>query len=431
MLKKSAALLASFVLGWAALAPSTASAADIFPIGSTGYDVSFPQCDGPLPAMPYAFAIVGATGGRAFTENRCLSTQFAWAAATGRPPSLYFNLKSPVGANAEEAATGPAGACQSSDERCRGYNFGFKTAQHALAYAKAQSVTPASWWLDVETTSSWSSDTAANARVIEGAIDFLRSQGATIGIYSNPVQWKIIAGSYMPGLPVWTTTAPGAAAAPTFCSKGFGGGTVVLVQYLSGGFDANYACRAEDRVPSAAVGAPVGPAGALATIFADGDCLNVRGLPSTAGPRTACLATGTAVTLLEGAVVADGYRWQLVSSGGLTGWVAAVYLRLGAPTSSPPATTSPPVVVPTPPPGTFVAAPVFGASRQSLVVFNGGTVDQLEASASAGGATGVWAQEVTGAYRLLVVGGPAFVNAPFRAAFPGGLSRATALTLTR
>ena len=35
---------------------SPAAAADIFPVGTTGYDVSFPQCNGPLPAMPYAFA---------------------------------------------------------------------------------------------------------------------------------------------------------------------------------------------------------------------------------------------------------------------------------------------------------------------------------------------------------------------------------------
>ena len=35
------------------------------------------------------------------------------------------------------------------------------------------------------------------------------------------------------------------------------------------------------------------------------------------------------------------------------------------------------------------------------------------------------------AYRLLIIGGPAFANEPFHSAFPDGLSRATALTLTR
>ena len=81
--------------------------------------------------------------------------------------------------------------------------------------------------------------------------------------------------------------------------------------------------------------------------------------------------------------------------------------------------------------GTFVAKPVFGQSRQSLVVFHGGTLEQLESSARGAGATGVWAQELSGAYQLLVVDGPAFVNAPFRAAFPAGIRSATALTLTQ
>ena len=90
-----------------------------------------------------------------------------------------------------------------------------------------------------------------------------------------------------------------------------------------------------------------------------------------------------------------------------------------------------PAPTPTPPPGTFVAKPVFGQSRQSLVVFHGGTLEQLESSARGAGATGVWAQELSGAYQLLVVDGPAFVNAPFRAAFPAGIRSATALTLTQ
>ena len=251
MAHRSAALVLALLLAVLAFR-SPAAAADIFPVGTTGYDVSFPQCNGPLPAMPYAFAIVGATGGRSFTTNACLSAQYTWASANGRQPSLYMNLKSPVGSNAEEANTGPAGVCQPTDELCKGYNFGYKTAAHALAYAKAQSAPAASWWLDVETTNSWLTDTNANARVIQGAIDHLRSQGATIGIYSNPAQWQTIAGSFAPGLPVWTTTAAGAIEAPTLCSRPFGGGQVVLVQYLQGGFDANYACRAED---------PVGPKG--------------------------------------------------------------------------------------------------------------------------------------------------------------------------
>jgi hypothetical protein len=311
-----------------------------------------------------------------------------------------MNLKSPVGSNAEEANTGPAGVCQPTDELCKGYNFGYKTAAHALAYAKAQSAPAASWWLDVETTNSWLTDTNANARVIQGAIDHLRSQGATIGIYSNPAQWQTIAGSFAPGLPVWTTTAAGAIEAPTLCSRPFGGGQVVLVQYLQGGFDANYACRAEDRVATPLPSSPFGPTGSSATIAAEGDCLNLRATPSITGVLRTCLATGTGVTLMSGSVVADGLRWQEVSAGAQVGWVAAAYLKAGAAVVSPPT-------------GVFVGTPVKTTSACRL------------------GATGVWAQDASGAYQLFVVKGPVFVNAPFRAAFPAGLRANTALTLTK
>ena len=118
----------------------------------------------------------------------------------------------------------------------------------------------------------------------------------------------------------------------------------------------------------------------------------------------------------------DGLRWQMVSSPTRTGWVASQYLRVGSPS----------VPTPTPTPsGTFATRPAFGPSGQSLAVYLGGTVDQLEAAASAIGATGVWAQEASGAYRLLIVRGPAFANAPFRSAFPQGFATTTAFTLTR
>ena len=410
---------------------SSTAAADLFPIGSVGYDVSFPQCNQPLPALPIGFGIIGATGGKAFTENPCLITQYAWASTSGRQPALYMNLKSPIGSNADEAATGPAGTCVPNDELCRSYNFGYKTAQHAVAYAKAQSTAPSSWWLDIETMSSWSDNTTANARVITGAIDFLKTQGVATGIYSNPSQWQIIAGVYAPGLPVWTTTAPSVIEAPPFCARGFAGGQVALVQYLIGNFDANYVCRAEDRIFTP--GKPVGPVGSTATITADGDCLNVRAVPSATGARTTCLTSGTVVTLIDGSVAADGYQWQLISSNGTTGWVASMYLRAGGTISTTPTPTPVPTATPAPapPPGTFANAPVFGTGRQALVVFNGGTVDQLEAAAIAGGATGVWAQDASGTYQLFVVRGPVFVNATFRAAFPVGIRSATALTLTR
>ena len=422
---RTIALLVSFALAVFALS-TPAPAAELFPAGTTGYDVSFPQCNAPLPALPYSFAIVGATGGRAFTQNPCVATQFAWAARSGQTPSLYMNLKSQIGMNADEASTGPSGNCREDEHTCRAYNFGYKTAQHAVAYARAQNLTPATWWLDIETTSSWSADTKMNAVLIGASIDYLKSQGVTIGIYSAPDQWIEIAGTYSPGLPMWIAMAPNAAAAPSFCARPFAGGEIHLVQYIVNGFDNNYACRAVDRIPTPPVPAtPVGPAGSFATIASEGDCLNIRAQAGLTGTTIGCLAHNSSVTLLDGAVIADGLRWQKVLAGTLTGWVAAQYLQAGgAPVTPTPA--------PTPrPSGTFASTPAFGPSGQSLAVYIGGTPDQLEAAASAIGATGIWAQEASGTYRLLIVRGPAFANAPFRTAFPQGFAGATALTLTR
>ena len=408
----------------------TAHAADLFPAGSTGYDISFPQCSGPLPAKPYAFGIVGATGGRAFTTNPCFATQYAWAAQGAAPPGVYVNLKSPIGSNADEALTGPAGTCVPTNQTCLGYNFGYKTAQHAVTFVRAQNVTPSSWWLDIETMSSWSTDTKMNAVVIGAATDYLRTQGMTVGIYSNPGQWIEIAGTYSPGLPMWIAMAPNAATAPVWCSKPFAGGEIHLVQYIVGGFDNNYVCRAQDRIPPPPVPAtPVGPVGSAATIAADGDCLNVRAQAGLTATSNGCLASGTRVTLLEGALIADGMAWQRVSAGAVSGWAAAQFLRAGEPTP-----TSTPVPTPTPTPtptGTFAGTPVFSATGQALAVFHGGTVDQLESASMAIGATGIWAQESNGTYQLLIVRGPVFANAPFRSAFPTGFLGATGLTLRR
>ena len=78
-----------------------------------------------------------------------------------------------------------------------------------------------------------------------------------------------------------------------------------------------------------------------------------------------------------------------------------------------------------------ISASAFGASGAALGIYTGGTVDQLEAAASAAGATGAWVQDRTGAFQLLVVSGPPFLKDAFKARFPSGLASSAALTLTR
>lgn len=81
--------------------------------------------------------------------------------------------------------------------------------------------------------------------------------------------------------------------------------------------------------------------------------------------------------------------------------------------------------------GSFASPPTFGAGGLALVVFNGGSVDDLEVAAKQAGATGVWAQSAGGQYVLLILGAPAFVNDSFRKTFPSGFATAIAVTVTR
>jgi hypothetical protein len=222
----------------------------IYPPGSTGIDISWPQCEKGMPSSPQSFGIIGITGGRAFYQNPCLVSEYAWSLLGSAPPSFFVNLNSPMGSAAFKGDSGPRGACRPDDAICRSYNFGYNAARLAYADAQSQETTSSMWWLDVETENSWSDNTAANGQVVQGAIDYIRAQGRTVGVYSTGLQWNQIAGGFAPGLPVWVAGAPDATTAPSYCasSHAFGGGTVWLVQYVSGDFDTNYACPAQAPV---------------------------------------------------------------------------------------------------------------------------------------------------------------------------------------
>jgi hypothetical protein len=81
--------------------------------------------------------------------------------------------------------------------------------------------------------------------------------------------------------------------------------------------------------------------------------------------------------------------------------------------------------------GTFATPPIFSPNGQALTVLQGGTVDQLMASAKAAGAQGVWTQDGLGLFQLLVIDGPTFVQTSFRAAFLSGFAAPTAVLLAK
>ena len=235
-------------------APTALAASSPYSSGSVGYDVSYPNCSqsiNPLASngSTYSLAIVGVTGGRAFTSNGCLSQEFTTAEKATSTPSLYMNLNAPVGSTASEANKGPK-SCKRNDKVCMSYNYGYQAALSAQSYATNQGATSSSWWLDIETGNSWSTNQSANFAVIQGAVAALTNNGTNtvnVGVYSTPSMWNKITGSSGAAspLPVWT--APGAKSlsdAANYCSASFTSGPVWLVQYSGGSYDEDYACLA-------------------------------------------------------------------------------------------------------------------------------------------------------------------------------------------
>jgi hypothetical protein len=214
-----------------------------YPPGSYGYDISNYQCPGTpngLPPSPHTIGIVEVEGGSMAPVNPCLAQEAAWA---GGGLNLYVYLTYGT------AATSGDPACQStaSPSSC---NYGFATSLDAFTKARDSGAdTAVTWWLDVE--GSWSSDTAANAAMIQGALDGLHFEGLnTVGIYTSPLTWAGIAGSYQPKVPLWLAWYTGDP--QRNCKTGFSyaasygnhlpSGGLWITQYQSNTYDDDYAC---------------------------------------------------------------------------------------------------------------------------------------------------------------------------------------------
>ena len=209
---------------------ATGPSSDPYEPGSTGFDISWPQCGGSYPAADHPVAIVGVNDGRAMTDNPCFGSEWAWA---GNRPSVYLNTNAPP---ADYSAPG----CTTTS--CTGHAYGVAAAAYAMQAVKANSALPIMWWLDVETKNTWPQDPAANTAVIQGFVDELSSAGLTVGVYSTPYQWGVITGGAAFGLPLWEAGAPQNDPGSYCTGHPFAGGRAWLAQTVAGGFDNDIAC---------------------------------------------------------------------------------------------------------------------------------------------------------------------------------------------
>src|SRR5215831_18148262 len=117
-------------LAWA-LVPAVALASPLYPTGTTGYDVSWPNCSASAPRNP-SFGIVGVSDGTGYSQNPCLAQEAAWFPSV----NLYVNTgwyDQSVHINASSPKQ-----CASGDSNCLAYNYGYNAGLDAVSYASSQ-----------------------------------------------------------------------------------------------------------------------------------------------------------------------------------------------------------------------------------------------------------------------------------------------------
>jgi hypothetical protein len=232
---------------------STASAAT--------YDVSYPQCNHSLPSNATG-GIVGVNDGIVLSANPCFATEWSWAAkATPYSPAIYANTGDPGPAYSSHwpsGATSPR-ACDGSNSIDCSYDYGWNAAKDSFADAAGTVASPAAytWWLDVETGNSWqtlesaygqtATSRANDTAALQGEIDALQDSGVTtVGFYSTAYQWQQITGgtgSTFATSPEWLAGSSSQSTAKSHCADAsFTGGKILLTQYASNGYDADYHC---------------------------------------------------------------------------------------------------------------------------------------------------------------------------------------------
>jgi hypothetical protein len=223
-------LVSAFIL--AVIAPlaavQVAAASSLFPTGSLGVDVSYPNCS--VKVSGVSFGIVGINNGIVYGHNACAATEAKQFPTLG----LYANTGLNASSSSQYYVAAQPGC--NGDALCAAYNYGFNAGKDALAYASSQGLTTNNWWLDVETMNTWNANVEWNKKSIQGEYDALITSGATtVGVYSTSAQWQSITGGWQNNWPSWgATTWTTAKQAQAYCTgHQFTGGPSLLMQYKS------------------------------------------------------------------------------------------------------------------------------------------------------------------------------------------------------
>ena len=233
-----------------------------------GWDISWPQCTAAGSAasrLPTggAFAVVGLTRGRPFTDNECFSAQWSWAETLPGEPAVYLNVNAPGPRSTPDGQQWVAACGTGTATAACGRSYGVALAEYALARLPlvTRSQGRPMVWMDVEGPyangpfwqSGYAGAVAVNRAVLEGAVDRLRAAGYRVGIYTDrgasPANdWRDIMGAYrLTSTQNWVFRAQSADPAP-HCTpaESATGGPVVMVQVQpqqSGqAFDVNHLC---------------------------------------------------------------------------------------------------------------------------------------------------------------------------------------------
>ena len=182
----------------------------------------------------------------AYSDNPCLASEYTWAAGASRRPGFYLNTADPGSQSVHWATPGPKACGGTSDDLGCAYNYGWNAADHAFLYANTQTSAAATtaWWLDIETSNTWSTNVSANRADIQAMVDYFQAKSVPVGIYSTSVQWTQITSGMTLAVPNWVAGASSSSQASSWCSPAhsFTGGPVSVVQYPAGSFDGDAAC---------------------------------------------------------------------------------------------------------------------------------------------------------------------------------------------